>query len=174
MLLDRVTPDRQLERLGDLSAADLRERGIESLLVDLDGTLKDHYAAVLDDEAAAWVDAIRAHGIQLCIVSNGAGPYVEHFARQLNVPFVSRACKPLTRGCRKAMRRLRLDPARTAIVGDQFFTDVLVGRRLGIYTIAIRSINTAEPWHTRLKRPLERWILGRARRCAEAPLPLTE
>jgi uncharacterized protein len=174
MLLDLVTPHRQLERLGDLSAADLRERGIESLLVDLDGTLKDHYAAALDQEAAAWVRAIRAEGIQLCIVSNGAGPYVERFARQLDVPFIGRACKPLTGGCRKIIDRLGLDPARTAIVGDQLFTDILVGRWLGICAIAVRSINTAEPWHTRLKRPLERWILGRARRCAEAPLPLAK
>jgi len=161
MLLNLVTPDLALDRLDDLTLADLEERKLTSLLLDLDGTLKDHYAPVLSDNAAAWVRSMRAGGIRLCIVSNGRRPYVEKFAGQLEIPFIGQARKPLVGGCRAALALAQFEPAETALVGDQLFADVLVGRRLGIYTIVVRPINTSEPWHTRLKRPIERWILSR-------------
>jgi HAD superfamily phosphatase (TIGR01668 family) len=135
-------------------------------LVDLDGTLKDHYAAVLDQNGVAWVERMRADGIGMCLVSNGPRDYVERFGGMLQLPFVGRARKPLIFRCRRAMQRAGFEAAGTALVGDQLFTDVLTGRRLGIFTIGVRPINTSEPWHTRLKRPLERLILARARPAA--------
>ncbi len=40
-------------------------------------------------------------------------------------------------------------PENTAIIGDQIFTDVLGGKRLGLYTILVRPLGE-DHWTTRL------------------------
>jgi predicted HAD superfamily phosphohydrolase YqeG len=82
-------------------------------------------------------------------------------ADAMRVPFVAQAFKPLPFGCKDGVRKLRLNPRRTAIVGDQLFSDVLAGRLAGLYTILVRPTSAEEPWFTRIKRPVERRLLQR-------------
>jgi HAD superfamily phosphatase (TIGR01668 family) len=158
-----VTPHLQLASVLELHAGRLRALGIDGLLLDLDCTLKDHGAAEFRAEVVAWVAALRAEGIRLCLVSNGKDRRVRAFAGVLGIPCVSRAFKPLPFGCRIALRKLGLDRTRAAMVGDQIFADVLAGRLAGVATILVPPTSPEEPWFTRLKRPLERRVLRRMR-----------
>ena len=45
------------------------------------------------------------------------------------------------------------------MVGDQIFTDILGGNRFGIKTVLVCPIAEKEIIVTKVKRPLERWIL---------------
>ncbi|WP_338013962.1 YqeG family HAD IIIA-type phosphatase [Desulforamulus profundi] len=49
----------------------------------------------------------------------------------------------------------------TAFVGDQVFTDVLAGNRLGLYTILVTPLAGKEFIGTRINRKLEKLVLGR-------------
>ncbi len=50
------------------------------------------------------------------------------------------------------------------MVGDQLFADVVSGRLAGLACILVRPIHPEqEPWFTRMKRPLERFLLNRMR-----------
>jgi uncharacterized protein len=105
---------------------------------------------------------LRAEGFALCLVSNGRQARIRRLAEGLGLPFIAKACKPLPFRCRRALRRLGAVRARTAMVGDQIFADVMAGRLAGLYTILVRPIHPEEePWWTRLKRPVERWVLNR-------------
>jgi HAD superfamily phosphatase (TIGR01668 family) len=155
------TPHVRIESVTELSPARLRELGLDALLLDVDCTLKRYRAEEVTPEVAAWLEALRAAGVGLCLVSNGRGPRIGRFAATLDLPFVSGALKPLPFGCRRAVRQQGFDRARTAIVGDQIFADIVAGRLAGLRTILVRPIHPEEePWFTRLKRPLER-MLGR-------------
>ncbi|HOS42632.1 MAG TPA: YqeG family HAD IIIA-type phosphatase, partial [Armatimonadota bacterium] len=47
----------------------------------------------------------------------------------------------------------------TAIIGDQLFTDIWGGKRLGLYTILVSPLSPRESLFTRaLQRPLERAV----------------
>jgi len=59
------------------------------------------------------------------------------------------------------MQILGTHPGSTAMVGDQLFTDILGARRLGIHAILVSPLSDSELPHTRLKRRIERFLLGR-------------
>jgi HAD superfamily phosphatase (TIGR01668 family) len=160
-LLRFITPHVRLARVLELRAADLRRWGLDGLLLDLDCTLKDYRAETIGAEVVAWAAALRAEGVGLCLLSNGGPAKVGAFAAALGIPGVSRAFKPLPFGCRVALGKLGLDRRRVALVGDQLFADVLAGRLAGVVTILVPPTSPDEPWFTRLKRPLERWVLRR-------------
>lgn len=163
-MLALVTPHLQLDSILDLSAELLQTRDLVGLLLDMDRTLKDYGAHALDRPVVDWVQSIRKAGIRPCLLSNAKRERIEPFARELRIPYVAKAFKPLPIGCRAALQTLGLRPEQSAIVGDQLFADVLAGRLAGLFTILVRPTGTAEPWWTRVKRPVERFVLRRVAR----------
>jgi HAD superfamily phosphatase (TIGR01668 family) len=158
-MLRLLTPHLYLSSIHELDAARLRALGLEGLLLDVDGTLKDHPATVLPAATVAWVKALDAGGIRLCLLSNGRGRRIGALAEALGVLFVAKAFKPLPFGCRAGLRKLELPAERVGVVGDQVFADVLAGRLAGLFTILVHPTSPEEPWFTRIKRPLERRVL---------------
>jgi uncharacterized protein len=159
-----LTPHHRVESVCRLTPTVLEHLGLEALLLDVDGTLKRYAEPEVSGEVAAWLAGLRAAGIRVCLVSNGRPKRIGRFAEKLGLPFVALAMKPLPRGCRAAIRRLGLPPERTAMVGDQLFADVPAARLAGVTSILVESLHPEdEPWYTRLKRPLERWLLRRTK-----------
>jgi uncharacterized protein len=155
-----LRPDAFAERLSSVSLEDLSAAGIAGIIVDLDNTLvgygQDHLA--VDD--AAWIAAARARGFRICLVSNNFTGRVERIARQLDVPAISSALKPLPRAFALALRELGTPKERTVVVGDQLFTDVLGAKLVGLRCILTEPL-VAHDWHgTRVLRFFERLLLS--------------
>lgn len=151
-------PDVVAASVLEIDLALLRARGIEALLLDLDNTLTRWRSREVRAEVLDWVRQVRAAGFQVHIVSNaGTAPRVEHVARQMGVPFLVRAAKPRRRGFRRAAKLLNVPAERVAVVGDQIFTDVLGGKRAGMFTILVDPIDRrCEFISTRFMRLVER------------------
>lgn len=161
-MLQVLSPHLRVESVLELDVERLREMELDALLLDVDCTLKSYRSEELSDEVSAWLRGLQAAGIGLCLVSNGLGRRIERLAARLDVPFVAKAAKPLPFGLRAALRKTGFDPRRTAMVGDQLFADVIAGRLAGLTSILVRPIRPEEePWFTRLKRPVERFLLRR-------------
>ena len=159
-MLRIVTPDLLIGAVEELEVERIRGLGLDTLLLDVDGTLKRYGRNDVAPEVAAWIEATRGAGIGLCLVSNGLGRRIRGFAEQLRLPCVAKALKPLPFGLWAAVRKMGASPERTAIVGDQLFADVLGARLAGIKSILVRPIHPEEePWFTQLKRPLERGLV---------------
>ena len=156
-----LKPDIYVERVVDVSAQYLQSRGLNGLLLDMDGTLKNFHDTDVATHVMNWMNDLRHSGIQLCLLSNGRSKRIGQLAAGLNVPFVAEALKPFPFGCRKAIQRLGLAKQEVAIAGDQIFADHLAGRLAGLFTILVRPTSWEEPWFTRLKRPLESVITKR-------------
>ncbi|HTU93548.1 MAG TPA: YqeG family HAD IIIA-type phosphatase [Gemmataceae bacterium] len=158
-MLSYLAPHLYLSSVLELDADRLSRLGLRGLLLDVDCTLKDHGATEFPAAVHAWVKMLRAAGLRLCLLSNGKPRRIGELARQLELPFVAQAFKPLPRGCVRAMKMLELAPQQTAMVGDQLFADVLAGRLAGLYTILVHPTSPHEPWFTRIKRPIERLLI---------------
>ncbi len=157
-----VTPDFRIDSVLELDVPRLRSLNLDALLLDVDCTLKGYRAEELAPGVAAWLEGLRAGGIGLCLLSNGRAARIRRLAEALRLPVVCQACKPLPFGCRVALRRTGADRRRTAIVGDQLFADIMAGRLAGLTCILVRPIHPEqERWFTRIKRPLERFLLAR-------------
>jgi len=155
-----LTPDYHIRSVLELTPSWLRELSLESLLLDADGTLKRYRDEQCAPGVIPWLDSMRQAGIGLCLVSNGLSDRIGQFAGPLGLSFVAKALKPLSGGCRKAMRKMGFRRESTAMVGDQLFSDILAGRLAGLTTFLVDPIHPEEePWFTRLKRGPERWLL---------------
>jgi HAD superfamily phosphatase (TIGR01668 family) len=155
-----LTPHHRIASVLELTPQRLRGLGLESLLLDADGTLKRYHSQQCAPGVVEWLDTLRQAGIGLCLVSNGLGERIARFAEPLGLPFVAKALKPLPLGCRRAMRKMGFRRHSTAMVGDQLFADVLAGRLAGLTTFFVEPIHPEEePWFTQLKRGPERWLL---------------
>lgn len=147
--------------VADIAPADLVEAGIRAALLDLDNTLVGWQRSDLSDPVLAWLDALRAAGIQLYLVSNTRfGRRLQRLSDELGIPFVKRAWKPRRRGFRAAMAEMGVTPRQTTMIGDQMFTDVLGGNRLGLLTIMVRPMARREFVGTKLSRLFEHILLA--------------
>ena len=152
----------RLNRVEQIDVVLLGRLQIDSLLLDVDCTLKPYNATTPPSGVVDWINTLRDAKIGLCLVSNGRGERIQTVAKRLDLPYVATAMKPLPRGCREAIARMDFDRQRTAMVGDQVFADVIAGRLAGLFTILVDPIHPEqEPWYTRLKRPFERLIARR-------------
>lgn len=156
-----LRPDSFAERLSSISLDDLAARGMRGIIVDLDNTLVGYGEEAMAPADAAWIASARQRGFAVCLVSNNFTGRVEKIGRELDVPAVSSALKPLPHGFARALRALATHKDATVVVGDQLFTDVLGAKLAGLHVILTEPL-VSKDWHgTRILRFLERVLLGR-------------
>jgi len=160
LFLEALRPNVYVDAIGQISLEDLSNRGIKGVIVDLDNTLTEWNKDQIPPEIEGWLRVVREQGFGLCLVSNNAKTRVARVAECLDIPFVYKAGKPRRRAFRQAMDLLGTEPGSTAVVGDQIFTDVFGGNRLGLYTILVVPISRHEFIGTRMMRQLE-WLVLR-------------
>jgi HAD superfamily phosphatase (TIGR01668 family) len=158
-----LRPDAEADSIYAIDPAALRARGVRGVILDLDNTIVPWGAWDVPATLGPWIAAARAAGLRLCIVSNNAGARVAHIASTLDLPVVTGAWNPRRRALRRALGMMGTVPDTTALIGDQVFTDVLGGNRLGLHTILVRPQSGREFPLTRLTRLAER-VLGGLRR----------
>lgn len=138
--------------------------GVQGVLLDMDNTLAPWRHPEVMPEIIAWGQRLHAAGLSACVVTNAAHPrLVAPVAEQLGFSWVHRAVKPLSRGIRRGMEMLGTTPRTTAMVGDQLFTDILGGNRLGLTTMLVNPlVHHNEDFLTRqILRRLERLFVCR-------------
>jgi HAD superfamily phosphatase (TIGR01668 family) len=162
-MLKIFQPKLAVDSIFHIDLAGLKKKGIKYLLIDLDNTITEWNNHHLPDRAIEWFRNLNDFGIKACLVSNNSADKVSQVARSLGIPSVGKAQKPRRRAFRKAMELLGARGENTAMVGDQIFTDVLGGNRLGLFTILVMPVSTKEFIGTKFARLLERLILQRGR-----------
>jgi predicted HAD superfamily phosphohydrolase YqeG len=75
------------------------------------------------------------------------------------VKCVHNSGKPAKKGYIRAIKLLNVKNTEIAAVGDQIFTDVYGGNRLNMHTILVKPIEIKDIWITKIKRPLENFVL---------------
>lgn len=145
-MLQLLTPDCVFDTIFDISPEFLKRRGIRGALIDIDGTVSSHRVKLPSEALCAYVKSLQTAGIQVLFLSNNKRERVGAFSEPMGVEWVSRATKPLMRGFRKGADKLRLPMREIAVIGDQIFTDVLGGNRMGALTCQVQSIDREEFW----------------------------
>lgn len=154
-----LTPNLHLNNIFEIDADHLKSLGIKGIITDMDNTLVPWSDRTVYPRLAEWFANLKGKGFKVFIVSNNSKDRGGQLARELDIPAIWYAIKPRRRAFRKALEQMRLSPEEVAVVGDQIFTDVLGGNRLGLYTIHVTPISEKEFISTKLMRMLERFIL---------------
>jgi len=160
-MLSKLCPNVRLSAVSDLTPDFLANRGIKGIIFDLDNTILPWKAKKMALEEIRLLEQLQAHGFKICVVSNARDKRVRSLLAPLGIPAISLARKPRRTPFRRALEILDTSAGETAVVGDQIFTDVLGGNRLGLYTILVAPVSRKEFIGTRIVRMLEKRILKR-------------
>ena len=152
-------PDRAFSSIYSIDLDELYASGIRCLIVDIDNTLAKPGAREPDERAVRWLNAVRDMGFDVCMLSNATRGRVAAFASGFGIFAISGACKPAGRGFEKAFRLLGCEPSRACVIGDQIFTDVWGGKRLGAATVYTVPVTRWEGFGVMLKRIPEFFVI---------------
>jgi hypothetical protein len=154
-----LKPDEYHDSIFHIDLDSLKSKNIKGLLVDLDNTLMPWNELAYTNELINWLNSLKTQNFKVCIVSNNGHDRGRPIALELDLPLVAFARKPSKSAFKKALDILKTDVDRTAVIGDQLFTDVLGGKRVGLYTILVKPISKNEFWGTKMVRFVERIFL---------------
>lgn len=160
---NRFVPDLNINTVFDINTNLLKAKGISAFVFDIDNTLATYAMPVPNEETLKWLDSLKKSGFKLCFVSNNKKERVRIFAQAANVTYIGRAMKPCKFYLKRACRRLGVSPQNAALVGDQLFTDVWGGNRMGMFTVLVTPISPVEDGFVKFKRRFEKYVLERAK-----------
>ncbi|MHB8169976.1 MAG: YqeG family HAD IIIA-type phosphatase [Thermincolia bacterium] len=162
-MVSLLYPDWHVSSIACIDLGELQCKGIKGIVFDLDNTIISWGDRDFSPTVMAWFKELKAKGFRLCILSNNTSGRVRGLARVLGIPAIPRAIKPRKKAFKKALLLLGTRPEETAVIGDQVFTDIFGGNRLGLYTILVFPMSRDEFIGTKLVRRIERLVLKKQR-----------
>lgn len=160
-MLRKFYPKAYISSLAEVGPDFFIDKGIKGLILDLDNTIIPWKAGFMEPSMADLLKQFREAGLSLCVVSNALNKRVENLLKPLGIPGIARAVKPRRRPFKTALKILGTEAKETAVVGDQIFTDIFGGNRLGLYTVLVVPISKKEFIGTRIVRLIEKRLLNR-------------
>ena len=160
-MLKLLTPDQYLDSIFEIDIEHLQSIGIKGIITDMDNTLVSWNDRSVYPRLSEWFTGLKQKDFKLFIVSNNSRDRGAKLAKDLDIPAIWYAIKPRRGAFRKALQNMELSPKEVAVVGDQIFTDVLGGNRLGLHTILVTPISEKEFFWTKLTRMFEKMVISR-------------
>ena len=155
-----LRPNRYFSRISAIDPIDdLRKKGVRAVLLDMDNTLLTRDTHEVPEDVRRWLDDAKQVGIVPCILTNNWHNSAHDCAREIGLPIVARALKPLPFSYFAAFRKLGVKRSETACIGDQLMTDVWGGRLLGMHAIMVKPLVANDLKHTLFLRRIEKRIL---------------
>lgn len=157
-------PKEYFNSVKDITIEFLEKNRIKGLILDVDNTLIN-----LDRKMPAgvseWAKNIQKSGIKICILSNSNKiEKVDAVAKIIEAPYIFFGKKPLKSGFLRAREILKLKNENIAVIGDQIFTDIIGANRCKMFSILVKPIEEKDYLITRIKRPIEKFIIKRFER----------
>ena len=134
-------PDETYARISDISIDYLKnDLNIKGLIFDFDGTLRINKIVSVD--TMNFLKNAKNTGFKISILSNN--PHVSRtILNTLNITTTQKfACKPLKRPFLDMAKRMKLDPSRIAVIGNNRISDIWGANRAGMYSIYIQNLNS--------------------------------
>ena len=123
----------------------LTEYGVKLLLCDLDYTLAPRSVSRPDAAVRLWLHDLHEAGITVMILSNNRrSARVELFCHDLGIAYEGHAGKPFGSGFQRAMQRVGVTAAETAMLGDKLLTDVLAAHFNGVLALMVEPSGGAK------------------------------
>ena len=132
--------------LTDVSVELLHSRGVKLLMLDFDNTIVPYTTSAPTPQMDAWIQAMVASDIRLCVVSNSHKDRVKIFCTDYGIDCITHAKKPFSKGIRECLAKYQANPGECALVGDQIFTDTLGANCTGVTSILVKAIDNHNIW----------------------------
>ncbi len=130
-------PREVLKSVHDIPYDKFKVLGFDTFIFDYDNTLAP-FKKKVSQEVVEMFKTLVENDFKVAVVTNGPFERAENLKKRVEGLHVfARARKPGLRTLKLALKKLNSRPSRTVLVGDLFFTDIIAGNRLGMYTILV-------------------------------------
>lgn len=133
----------------------IKAHNIRTILSDLDGTLAPENERG-DSNFKRWLEMLEGEDVSLVVVSNNGQSRVDNFTKEHRLIGYGRCRKPSIEKIERNLFHKGMNPETTLFLGDQLFTDIWCGNRLGVRTALVKPIPGREKWKTKIKRNPEK------------------
>ena len=124
----------------------LTNQGIRLLMMDFDNTIVPYTTNIPTEAVDAWLKAMAASDIKLCVVSNSKRDRVKKFCAGYGIDCITHARKPFSKGIRQCLERYGIPASECALVGDQIYTDTLGANGCKVTSILVTAIDNHNFW----------------------------
>jgi len=124
-----------------ISQSELQKKGINSLLLDVDGTLVNRKSNVIPKAVKNWIIESKKLFSLYLISNNPSKTRIAKIAKELKIMYKNNSSKPRKKVTLNVIKEIGRDPKNIAIIGDRIFTDIIVGNRCNIKTILVKRLN---------------------------------
>lgn len=145
------TPKLYQESIYTIDYDKLKKRNIKCLLFDLDNTCIGYKEKTPTKELENLFNTLTKKGFKVIIFTNASSKRVVPFIK-LHVICHTSSKKPLKRSFENIMKKYRLTKEEICIIGDQLFTDILGGNRVGIVTCLVNPLTEEDLIFTKIFR----------------------
>jgi len=96
---------------------------------------------VLSNDIKNWVINSKKYFYTYLFSNNPSKSRINLIAKELDLEFTHSGGKPFKTKLKKILDKIPYSSNKIAIIGDRVFTDIIVGNRLGMYTILVDSVD---------------------------------
>ncbi|WDC83771.1 YqeG family HAD IIIA-type phosphatase [Caloramator sp. mosi_1] len=140
-----LKPDYYFKSLYDIDINWLKELNIKNLILDIDNTLVSWGTKQIDERGQMFINNLLKEGFRVCLLSNSSSKRVKNFINnELILYYTGFGIKPMKIKFLGALKLFDNKIDETCVIGDQIFTDILGGKRVGIKTILVDPIDSKE------------------------------
>ena len=158
-MIELFRPDIYQKSIYHIDYDKLKESGIKCLLFDLENTLVPFVEKEPNKRLIDLINDLKDMDFKIIIFSNALKGRIKPFKDVLNVDCLARANKPYKKNFLKVIKLFNYDLSEVAIIGDQLYTDILGGNKVGIKTILVNPMSSDDMFITRfIYRNLEKRI----------------
>lgn len=152
-------PKMYQKSIYDINYDKLLNKKIKVLLFDMDNTCLEYHSDKVSMKLKNLFNQLKKKGFDIYLFSNSIKrEKVKRIAIELGVSYNYFSMKPLKGSFQRIKNKSKCTFKEMAIIGDQLFTDILGGNRIGVFTILVIPINDKELWTTKVLRKFEQII----------------
>lgn len=152
--MNLLIPKMYQESIYTINYKKLKKKGITCLLFDLDNTCVGYHEKNPTKELKKLFKNLNQLGFRVIIFSNATKTRLVPF-NNLEVVCHPSSKKPLTHNFKKILKKYHYQKEEVCIIGDQLFTDIYGGNKVGIMTCLVNPLTKEDFILTRIFRTME-------------------
>lgn len=157
--INKIIPDIYFKSFYDIDEEYLKEKGINNLILDIDGTILPVDDILVTAKLYHRILLLKRKYFNICLMSNNSKERVLPVAKSLNVNYLYKANKPLSIAFDNALKELNtVKKEEVAMIGDQMLSDIKGANEYGINSILVQPISDNNNIQTLTQRILQKKI----------------
>ena len=112
---------------------------IEALILDVDETLREN-AEQIPKCNQEWIDMIKKH-FKIIVLSNGLDKWIADYFANNDIKYIGMAFKPLRINFIRACIKLKVNPRKIMVIGDNTFDDIFAGKKMLMKTAKVNGVD---------------------------------